>query len=232
MAGARCAGLRFFAVALLSALLLSACGGGSTSPSELLSGTVANGAPLDGAAVLLHCADGSVFQSTTNHFGTWQVVVSTHPLPCALQASGGSINGLANSTAYHSVALSFGVNNITPLTDLVVARMLGADPQAWFDNPAFSAVNASAIQTALDMVNGALGLATALRQVNPLTVPFFADVGDYPDAVLAAMQATLVNPAVNRPYVDLLAAASAGDFSGFANFAATFATELANLYSH
>jgi hypothetical protein len=232
MAAALGAGLRIFTGVLLTSALLSACGGGGDlHSSNLLSGTAAVGAPLVDAEVHLRCADGSVFQTSTNASGLWQLIVSGQPLPCALQAKNGSLDGLPNATAYHSVALSYGVNNITPLTDLILARTLAASPQAWFDKPDFAGVTPSALQSALASVRSALGLSAALRQANPLTEPFIVDGNDYLFRVLDALQSTLVHPAVSTSYPQLLDAVIAGNLeTAFPAFAATFAAEMLRLY--
>lgn len=219
----RSARMRLIGTALLCILLLGACGGSGTPASQLMGGTVAAALPLVGAAVQLRCADGSVFNTTSSYFGTWQVVVDTQPLPCALQASGGNTNGTANVTEFYSVAMSFGVNNITPLTSLVLTRLLGGSPQAWFNNPNFAAVTPTAIQSAQDAVDNALGLTTVLAGSSPLT-------GYYLDGVLVAFSLTLSNPAVNKSYAQVQNAASSGDFSSLTSFAPTFATVYAALY--
>jgi hypothetical protein len=217
---ARCAGLCFFTAAVLSALLLGGCGGGGERRSELLSGTaVVDAAPLVRADVRIRCVDGSVFNSITNDSGVWQVVISTQPLPCALQASGGTWQGSANATAYHAIALSFGVTDITPLSNLVLARLTGQDPQTWFAGPAFAGVNAGTLGIALATVSAALGMGPAISQFNPLTA---VDVSRPLVQFLYAMRLTRDDPGVHKTDAELLEAARSGDFSGFAAFAATF----------
>ena len=227
---ARCAGWGFFTTALLGAGLLAGCGGGTTRRSELMGGTVAVGGALADAAVRLRCADGSVFETTTNASGIWQIVLTTQPLPCALQASRGSVLGGPNSTAYHSVALAYGVTNISTLSNLVTARLLGADPQTWFANPNFAGVNADSVQRATAEVKTALGLDSTLGSLNPLTEPFNTDSFSYVVFhVLNAMDTALADPRVNQSYDQLLAAAISGDWaSNFASFGAAFATAYGN----
>lgn len=131
-------------VALLSVLLLGACSDGTSGPaapaSSTLSGTAAVGAPIVGAAITLNCAAGNTLTAMTNTAGGWSVTPSGQTLPCAIQATGGTINSVANSTPYHSIAISLGVVNITPLTDMLVANMSRATPTNWFtalsSNPA------------------------------------------------------------------------------------------------
>jgi hypothetical protein len=219
---------RLWAGVGLAAALLSACGGGNSGhSSQLLSGSVAVlSFPMARAAVQLRCADGSAFSTSTDDQGVWQLVVATQPLPCALQASGGTVDGVANSTAYQSVATGFGVNNITLLSTLALARLTGQDPQAWFASPAFAGVTTASRQAALDTVGTALGMETVLSQFNPFTE---ADVAHPLLIVLSAIQHTLTDPAVNRTEAQLLQAARSGDFSGFASFATHFASWYADL---
>ena len=220
------------AALLWAGLLLVACGGGGIpGPSDLLSGTASVGPPVAFAAVSLRCADGRSLATSTNDSGIWQLVVADQALPCALQLKGGSVNGIANTTVYHSIALSIGVSNITPLSDLVLAQLLGASPQAWFDKPDFALVNALSMQTALGTVSSALCLTAALRQANPLTVPFSSDADNFLDRALTAMSAALANPAVNKRYADLLDSAIAANLATvFATFGPAFSAEYLRLY--
>jgi hypothetical protein len=212
---------------VLGAELLLACGGGAMTNDQLLSGTaVAQAAPLVKSAVHIRCADGSVFNSVTNDSGIWQVVMTTQPLPCALQVSGGTWNGVANVTSYHAIAIHFGANNITPLSNLVVARLTGLDPQTWFANPDWAGVNASTLNAALATVSNALGMAAAIRTFDPLTVE---DVLVHLVTVLSAIRATQDDPAVPKTDAQLLEAARSGDFSGFTAFAAIYPVVYASL---
>jgi hypothetical protein len=234
MAKAFWTGLRRFTTTALASAVLGACGGGNQPVSELLSGTAANGAPLVGATVQLRCADGRELNTSTNESGMWQVVLIAQALPCALQASGGSLNDLPNDTTYHTVILSYGVNNVTPLTNLVVARMLGSNPQTWFAQPDFSRVNLVRLQTALANVLTGLGLRATLGQSNPFTEPFAAISYLYLlDRVLVAMDATLSDPLVNKSYAQLLDAAVTGNLeTAFAAYGAAFARAYASLPSN
>ncbi|MES2483876.1 MAG: hypothetical protein V4609_17970, partial [Pseudomonadota bacterium] len=140
---------------------------------------------------------------------------------------GGTVGGAANTTPYHSIALALGTVNITPLTDLVVARLLGAAPQTWFASPSFTGVGADALQTALNAVKTALGLGTTLGNNNPLTTSFQAANGDLIDDILEAYRAALT--ALTAAHADLLAAAVAGNFSAYSGFPTAFQTAYAGL---
>lgn len=220
--------LRYWLSVALAAATLAACGGGGGTPAgPTLGGTAAVGAPIVGGTVKVTCAGGSALQTLTSSAGTWSVSMSGRTLPCAVQVSGGTIGGVANGDFYHSIALALGTVNITPLTDLVVARLLGSAPQTWFSSPSFTGVGADALQTALDAVKTALGLGSTLGNNNPLTTSFQAVNGNVLDDILEAYRAALA--ALTAAHADLLAAAMAADFSSYTGFAAAFQTAYAGL---
>lgn len=211
---------------LASGALLTACGGGdgSTPPAsdtpDALSGTAAVGLPIVGGTVNVRCAGGAALDTTTSSSGAWSVTLSGQTLPCAVQVSAGTVGGASNTNAYHAIALTVGTVNVTPLTDLVVARILGSSPQAWFDAPVFTAFSSSAVTSALDAIRTALGLAAALGSADPFTTAFAANGSDTLDKVLDALQDALDN--AETSYAALLAAAQANDFAGFSGFPAAF----------
>lgn len=116
------------AMVIAVALGLAACGGGD---APVLRGTAATGAPLVDAQVSLVCASGPVLTTRTNTAGDWQLTLSAQRAPCAAQVNA---DPLVNGLRYHALSASTdgGVLNITPLTDLVVTRLIGAEPTAWF----------------------------------------------------------------------------------------------------
>lgn len=205
-------------------LVLSACGGGSDAPAPVtstLQGTAAVGQPIVGGAVSVRCAGGGALTSTTDASGAWQVSLSGQTFPCAVQVSGGTVGGVAQSGNFHSVAFTVGTVNITPLTDLVVAQWLGALPGTWFSSPSFTGLTTTAVTQALDQVRTALGLTGALDGANPLTTPFSAQAGDLIDDILEALAQTLA--VLSSNHQALLAASASNDYSGFATFGSTFA---------
>lgn len=216
---------RFFSAAVLVTLGLAGCGGGSsTAPS--LSGVAAVGVPIVAGTVKVTCSGGSA-QTSTSSTGGWTVSVSGLTLPCAVQVSGGTVGNAANTTPYHSIALTTGTVNVTPLTDLVVAQMLGTAPATWFSSPVFSNVSASALAAALSAVNTNLGIGGTLGSVDPLTATFLAQNGDKIDDVLEAIKAALANLA--KTHADLLAAAQSNNYGTLSGFGASFTSSYSNL---
>jgi hypothetical protein len=149
------------ASAALLPVLLAACGGGggdSSSPapnpapqSLVVTGTAATGAALASASVKLTCATGTA-TVTASATGTFSATIANGALPCVLTAT--SSDG---KTELHSVAAGTGsaatTANITPLTELLIARLAGGDPKTFVSgfaaNTAISASDVAAAQTAL-----------------------------------------------------------------------------------
>lgn len=178
-------------MAPLAALLAAGCGGGDDPPvaTAVLAGTAATGAPIAGGKVDVACASGAPVSTTTSSAGTFEVALQGQTLPCKLKVSGGN---LAAGVAYHSVALQPGTVNLTPLTDLVVARLHGGAPNAWFSAIAaadFQKLTTDAVNTALSAITSGLGLTTPLGGKNPMTAAFEAKTTDPLDKVLEALKA-------------------------------------------
>lgn len=203
-------------VAALAVSVIAGCGGGNGSvpaapaaPAITLGGTAAAGFPIVGGAVTVRCAGGSDLTTTTSAAGAWTVTTSGQTLPCAIQLNNGTINGVANSTSYQSLALAAGTINITPLTDLLTANVLGVTtPGTTFGTltPAqIAAIASSQVSTALTNLKTALGL-TALNTIDPITIVFNATPGVAADDILAALR-TAITSAL-QTYASLLAAAS------------------------
>jgi hypothetical protein len=181
--------------AVAAALLAVACGGGSGGYSGVngtLNGTTAVGAPIVGATVKVSCAGGSALTSQeTTATGAWQVTLAGQTLPCGVQVNDGTINGVANATPYHSVALALGTVNITPLTDLVVANVSGKQPSVWFtglsNTSEFNLITQTTLATAVTRIKTALNLAS-LSAIDPLVAPFTAVSGNALDDALTALK--------------------------------------------
>lgn len=134
--------MRTLTLALISAGLLAACGGGGSSDDKkstvttgnvTLTGVVASyEAPLPSASVTIKCAAGNG-TATADSTGSYNVTLQNAALPCVLKASGSTL-------VMHSVAPSDGnttntevVVNISPLTELLVAQLTGADPESFME---------------------------------------------------------------------------------------------------
>jgi hypothetical protein len=171
--------------------------GGSTGT---LSGVAAVGTPIVGGNVAAVCASGSQLTATT---GSWTATLSGQTLPCALAVSGGTINGAANTTSYHSIAIAAGTVNITPLTDLLVANMAGQNPNAWFaglgaTSSTLTAYNQTAISTALSSLSGSLTGLKQLNSTNPVTTSFTPTSGNVSDDLLTALSTAETNTGVTH----------------------------------
>ncbi len=214
---------KYLATAAGIGLLLAGCGGGGggSPTSSTLGGTAAVGFPIVGGTINVRCAAGSAISpATTNSTGDWQVTVSGQTLPCAVQVSGGTINSVANTTSYHSIATALGTVNITPLTDLMVANLAGAATLgAWFDGltPAMlTAINQTGVDAALAKLRTALSGLAPLGTINPITTAFTAAPGNTSDDMLAALRAAMTSASVT--YATLLNNASATTFTVPAGF--------------
>ena len=116
-------------------LTLAACGGGgggggsadSTAnpnvggPPQTVSGTVAKGAALAGAAVSMTCANGAVLGGTTSATGGYTTAAVSIAYPCI-----GTAIAAGGSPSYRGVMFSGGVANFSPLTDMLVQTVLAA----------------------------------------------------------------------------------------------------------
>ena len=222
---------RSFKSSLLAAAivgLVSGCGGGSVNSTGALGGKAAVGSPIVNAAVNVVCAGGANLATTTDSTGAWTVAIAGQTFPCAVEVSRGTINAVANAIAYHSVATSIGVVNVTPLTDLLVANLVRANPNTWFSGlnaSAFGAVNAITIGAALTQVRAALSALAALAGVDPITQSFTAASGNAIDDMLTALARALLNSSVS--YASLLTAAASPTITAPAGLASALTTAYA-----
>jgi len=170
-----------FSVAL-SATLVACGGGGASAPgasptpppppaatgSVTLTGIAARGAALAGAAVSIKCAGGNG-SATTSTSGAFSVAITGASLPCAFQVTGTDGTVLHSLRAGSENTGSFNVN-ITPLTELVVARAAGATPSSFFTGyAAASAPSAATVTQAIDAVRSATAGVVDLTGINPIT---------------------------------------------------------------
>ena len=162
---------------LASGLLLTACGGGSGGSGSgtgttTVSGTAATGAALAGATVTLSCGGGLTRTATANAVGLWSASVPTTALPCAVSASGGGEN-------YYSFTVGNGnsiVTNVTPLTTLALAQILGSIP-ASLSAIDLTRLTGTAIDAAIAALNTALVGYALPAGFNPVTTPLTAATG-------------------------------------------------------
>jgi hypothetical protein len=118
------------------------------------------GAPVAGGDVRARCANDEEYTTESDDEGRYTLAIPADAFPCALEITGGDLP--ASIPALHSLAVSEGTTNITPLTDLILARALassGLTPAEWFDEPSDLEAIASALGDAADALRGALDAA-------------------------------------------------------------------------
>jgi hypothetical protein len=204
-----------YSVSAMALASLVACGGSDPAPaassSSTLGGTAAVGVPIVAGSVTVTCAGGSAIPTTTTGTdGAWTVTISGQTFPCAVQVKQGTVNGAANSAAYHSIAFTAGTVNVSPLTDLVVANLAGTSPASWFgalNGATLQKVTANSLNTSTTAVLSGLGIASSLGTNSPFTTPFKPVAGNTIDDILEALAKA------GAQYSDLLtAAAKSGTF--------------------
>lgn len=203
---------RQFALAMaacVAATALTACGGGGEPTLELGnaqagseakgSGVVAVRAPVANAQVTITCAGGTPVRVAADTNGAFSFPADRQLLPCSVRASGGTVDGAPNVQDLHSVFFTLGRVNVTPLTDLLVARLAGEDPvlyDAGFTSgnrsARVSAETVAAASSELRQYLTALGVdASTLASFNLITGSFTPTAGDSHDAVLTATASRL-----------------------------------------
>jgi hypothetical protein len=193
-------------IAMSIAGLLVACGGGSssgtpsaggnTTPSITLTGVVAKGAALAGAAVEAKCATGTG-TATTSSNGSYSITITSGALPCVLEAVASNADG---GMVLHSVAAPGETTaNITPLTELLVAQLTGQDPANFMDNvtagtlaTVVTTTTVGTAQTAVLSTLTAAGIDTsAISSTNLISGTLVAGSGTGYDGVLDTLATTL-----------------------------------------
>jgi hypothetical protein len=221
----------FLVLVFAAFLFISACGGGSGISTPTLGGVAAVGYPIANGAVMVKFAAGNSLSTTTGSDGKWLVAVSGQTLPCAVEVSGGTINGVANTVRYHSVATSLGTVNVTPLTDLMVANLAAQDPDTWFAGVTgtilASSVTTTSVNSALTNLRAAFSSLTPLSTINPVTTTFTAGSGNTTDDMLLALKTATTT--TNSSYTTLRGSAST---TSFATAAASINTALPAAYAN
>ena len=109
-----------------AALTLTGCGGGGANSigaaaGTMVSGVAATGLAIDKGSVSLRCSTGSTAPVTTAVDGSFSVDVSNVTLPCVARVDYTDSNGASHKL--HSLVKVAGNVNITPVTDMVVAKL-------------------------------------------------------------------------------------------------------------
>lgn len=198
--------LPLIATAIAVALALSACGGGGSSSSTTpvacstcaagtLSGTAAAGAALAGAEIRVTGANGQTAAGVASADGVYRVDVSALTAPYIVQALanvGGEplmLHSLATAADVGSAAI-----NVTPLTEIITASVLGGDPRAQLDAASvdFGAITGAALASAEQALETRLApvlAAAGLTNIDLRSTEFRADHSGL-DGVLDALKVT------------------------------------------
>jgi hypothetical protein len=110
--------------------------------------------------------------------------------------------------------LASGTVNVTPLTDLIVAKLAGQDPSTWFNGPSsqLSSVNRSRVDAAATVVQSVLsslpGRPSLPPGFNPISSPFKADQVHPGDVLLEDYAAALLMAGLTQ--ADAIAEMAAG----------------------
>ncbi|MCE4536757.1 Ig-like domain-containing protein [Pelomonas sp. P7] len=227
--------VRRFALLALPAAL-AACGGGSSdsapapstpvSTTLTLKGTAATGAAMANAAVKVSCATGTA-TATAGANGSFTVSITNGALPCVLTAT--SSDG---ATELHSVAAGTGqaetTANITPLSELLVARLAGTDPKSFVASftatTPISTADVTTAQTALLQTLTAAGVDTTTVG-DIVGGALTAGSGTGYDGVLDKLKATVTS--AGTTLADLTAAVASTSKLGSATGTSTIGTVLA-----
>ena len=186
------------------AALVAACGGGgggsaATPASVQLTGVAATGLALANSTVAVKCASGTG-SATTNDSGSYTVTVVDGAMPCLIKVTG-TADGV--EVTLHSVAeagttsgsTTSATANVTPLTEMILARAAGTVPADLFEN--FDSTRAAAItSTALNQAT--TEVVTTLRDVVGV------DLGSIDPFKATLVAATASNPTAGNPYDKLL----------------------------
>jgi hypothetical protein len=178
--------------------------GAATSTPVLVTGTAATGQAIVGGEVDLKCVAGTPKATApTAADGSFTVDVTTATLPCVARLSYND-PASATPTRLHSLVNASGHVNITPVTDLVVAKLNGTENAgdaydkldastlgSWTTDTVTKAM--TAVKTYLD----AQGISTTGLQADVLHDKFTpktaTGAGDAADKVLDALKLKLAN---------------------------------------
>ena len=129
-----------FTLGLISAAVvtLTACGGGgggSTGPDGTVSrvtGVAATGLAIVNGSVTLKCVTGTTGAIVTGTDGSFSIDVSSVTLPCVARVT--YRDSADAQKMLHSLVSTTGIVNITPVTDLLVAKLANGTAASAFDS--------------------------------------------------------------------------------------------------
>ncbi|MDD2309486.1 MAG: hypothetical protein PHH91_07885 [Desulfuromonadaceae bacterium] len=190
--------LRILFIGTLLVSTLTACG---NDHEKAIFGIAASGSAIAGGKVSLKCVAPAIASSTaiTAGDGSFVIDVRDVTLPCLMRLDYKDDAGLPQQL--HSVAMGLGNNNITPVTELILANITQRSATAAFDgldSLAIQGLTAAQLDAAIFTVKdylSKLGVSTANLSADPIGTWFVAKTaersGDYMDAVLEDLKSRL-----------------------------------------
>ena len=188
----------------LSTLALTGCDDDNSSMTSAppakasLSGTAAIGSPITNARIDLKCNGyNKTAAATTNAQGQWSANVAPANLPCVTRLTGGMVGTTPNTQTLYSITVGTGTSittNMTPLSDLILAKTVQANTGSTLDNWYAGTTLAATLNTTITQL--AANIATVLSQLtaqgytlptgtlNPFSTPFTATTTNSYDQLL------------------------------------------------
>ncbi|MFS8981441.1 hypothetical protein PO002_45060 [Cupriavidus necator] len=221
---------KLLAVALAAATLTACGGGGDTpttggdttttpvTPTTKISGTAATGAALAGATVQAKCATGSG-SATTAGDGTFTLNIENAVRPCVLSVQ------VPDGPVMHSIVEAgtgtSAVANVTPLTELVTAALVGGSTTDFFntfDSAAQAKVTSDGVSSAVSAVSLSLSGTVDLTGFNPVTDTLVAahggSAGNALDQAIDKLGAALEASGTSLEELSTAVAANPGSTNG------------------
>jgi hypothetical protein len=222
------------------AIALGACGGGggSGSSTATVSGTAATGAAIALGTVTLKCVSGTTTATTTGTDGHFAVDISGATLPCLARVEFKNTSGA--TVQLHSVITAAGTANITPLTDLLVAKLSGSSAAAAYDGftaAKGNAIDAAQLKTATDAVKTYLvnlGVDVTNLPTDLVKTAFIAKTGssdgDAFDKLLDAFKTKLGSKSLAEAEAEIIKTSTSTGGVGCTGDALAFFTKNAGTY--
>ena len=190
--------------AVAASAFLASCGGGGTNYTPFnLTGLAATGAGIGGKNIAIKCSAGDATTTLTDSGGRFNITLTSQTLPCMLEVESATMGKL------HGFAVAEGRVNISPLTELIVARAAKANPSTAFgalDAAAFTAISGNLGSASTSILAESSRLTAWTASGNPLTLSF--NIGDDDDKALDTLSAALTS--ANATMSTLITAATAG----------------------
>jgi hypothetical protein len=148
---------------------------------------------LVNAAIVAKCANAMSYTTVSSSTGGYSLDVPATAVPCLIQATG------QDGTVWRTVAVGGGSTAITPITELVVAKLLKASPADAF--AAYPSPAAVALLTSANVAAAQTDVRTALNGISDLSA-----IPDFIATPFRAATATTTGDAIDQA-IDALTAA-------------------------